>query len=474
MDNKDINQGPDKHDLSYFFEPESIAIIGSFREGFFGGTMVVKTLINAGFAGRIYPVNPSYKKSHNLKVYSSMKEIPERVDLTLIMINVQTVPSVMEECAENGVRAVIIVADGFAERDREGARLQKKVLEIASQAGIRIIGPNTAGIVNTANGVNPCPYESGYYNLKQGSIALCSQTGLINPQSYPYPHQPFGVSKICDFGNKCDVDESDILEYLGKDPATKVISMHLENIKDGQRFLEVSKKVTVQKPVLILKLGKTPEGARASASHSGSLAVDDHIFDAVCKQAGILRIDRLDDLFEIPKFFAGQPLPAGNRLGIVTLTGAVGVLTSDEVGGYGLCVKQLTPETASKLEEIFHGLGKMPVDIGPMMANVNNFTIYSNMLNIIMADENVDCILNTLWAHGKGYGMEDFINTYKELKDRYQKPVVTWIYGPSLSVKAELIERLADLGFPVFNDPETAIKALGLAYRYSLFRKSLP
>jgi acyl-CoA synthetase (NDP forming) len=461
-----------KSDLKYFFEPQSVAVIGSFKEGFFGGYVVVKTLLNAGFTGRIFPVNPSYKEVLGLKVYPSIKEIPEEIDLTLIIINCKAVPGVLRECAEKGVKAVIVVADGFAERDEEGAKLQKEILKIARQNGIRIIGPNTAGIANPIGGVLPNPYEIGYEKLKPGGIAICAQTGIINPQAFPYDDLHYGVSKICDFGNKSDVDECDMLEYLENDPATKVITMYLESIGDGRRFLEISRRVTLKKPVLILKSGRTKEGARVSASHTGSLAMDDQIFNAACKQAGIIRLENFLELFELPKIFAYQPLPKGNRLGMVTFTGGVGVLAIDEVAKYNLSIATLSRETATKLNAIFPGLGKAIVDIGPVMVLVNNYTeIYSKILKDILADDDIDCLFNVIWVGPSREYVEDYLKFYKELQGRCQKTIATWIYGPRIPFLNEMAYRLEDLGFPVFPNIEMAIKALGITCQYATTRR---
>jgi acyl-CoA synthetase (NDP forming) len=342
--------------LSLFFEPQSVAVVGSLREGYFGAYVVVKTLLNAGFEGKIYPVNPSYQEVLGLKAYPSLKEIPDPIDLVLIMINRRSVPDVMRECVKKGIKAVIVVADGFAERDEEGAKLQNEIVEMAREGGIRIIGPNTAGIVNSANGLIPDPYEPGYKKVKPGAVAICAQTGMINPQAFPYADLHYGVSKICDFGNKCDVDECDLLEYLESDPATNVITMYLESIQDGRRFLEISRRVAAKKPVLILKSGRTKEGAKVSASHTGALAVDDQIFSAACKQAGTIRLEKFREFFELPKIFSLQPLPTGNRLGIVTFTGMVGVLAIDEGAKYGLSMAKLSPEIADRLNSIFPGL----------------------------------------------------------------------------------------------------------------------
>jgi acyl-CoA synthetase (NDP forming) len=377
----------------------------------------------------------------------------------------------MRECAGKGIKSVIVVADGFAERDEEGAKLQNEILEIAREAGIRILGPNTAGVVNSANNFIPDPYEPGYKKVKPGAVAICAQTGMINPQAFPYADLHYGVSKICDYGNKCDVDECDLLEYLESDPATKVITMYLESIQDGQRFLKISKRVTAQKPVLILKSGRTKEGAKVSASHTGALAVDDQIFSAACQQAGIIRLEKFHELFELPKIFSLQPLPKGNRLGIVTFTGGVGVLAIDEGSKYGLSVARLSPEIAKKLDAIFPGLGKTVVDIGPPMAVNNYMTIYSEIIKTVLSDDHIDCLFNVIWTSPFKEFVEEYLKFYGELRGSHQKTIATWIYGPSIPLINDMSGRMEDLGFPVFSDLETAIKALGIAYQYSNRKK---
>ncbi len=458
--------------FSRFFEPDSVAIIGSFRKGVFGGYVVVKSLLQAGYKGHIYPVNPAYKEVLGLRVYDSIDDTPDTPDVVLIMINARNVLAVFEQCARRGVRAVILVADGFAERDREGAFLQDRITAMAREWGVRVIGPNTAGIASSRNGFNPCPYEAGYYGFKPGSVAICSQTGMINPQAYAYPHLGVGISRICDFGNKCDLDECDLLEFLEKDADTQVISMYLETIRDGERFLEVCSRVASKKPVLALKLGTTTEGAMASASHTGSLAVNDRIFDAACRQSGILRLKAFNELFEMPKIFVSQPLPEGNRLGMVSFTGAVGVLASDQGAAYGLVMARLSPETAEAFERMFPGLGHMPVDIGPMIPAISDFsTVYTDILEAVLRDENVDALFNVVWADARGKNEKAYLEAYEALKGLFPKPVVTWIYGPNPSSARKLKERVEDLGFPVFDEPERCIKALGMAYRFAQIRK---
>ncbi|MCG6877992.1 MAG: CoA-binding protein [Deltaproteobacteria bacterium] len=464
-----LQSKPRNNHLNPFFEPESVAVIGSFKEGVFGGYVVVKSLLEAGYKGEIYPVNPgSYREVLGLKVYPSPKEIPTSADVALLMINARHVPGVMEACADAGIKSIILVADGFAERDAEGARLQNEVVHLAKSLGIRIIGPNTAGIANAMNGFNPCPYDAGYYRFKKGTVAICSQTGMINPQAYPYRDLRYGIGKICDFGNKCDLDECDFLEYVENDSDTQVISVHVETVRDGKRFLEVCKKVALKKPLMILKLGVTEAGARASASHTGSLAIDDEIFDAACRQTGALRLDQFSELFDMPRFFASQPLPRGNRFGMVSYTGAVGVAALDEGARHGLVRARLSKESSRMLEDMFSGLGHVPVDIGPMIPSVKDFSaVYAKILTAVLNDENVDCLFNVIWADAKGRNTKAYVEGYEALGENGHKPVATWVYGPSVTMVRDLTKQLESRGFPVFAEPERCIKALGLAYRYA-------
>jgi acyl-CoA synthetase (NDP forming) len=463
---------PPESPLSSLFDPTSIAVIGSLKEGWMGGYVVIKCLLNAGYRGRIYPVNPSCTEVLGLKSYHSLKETGVAIDLAVIMVNAQGVPDLLEQCGQMKIRSVIVVSDGFAERDEDGARLQEELVKIGKRFGIRIIGPNTVGVVNTGNGLNTCPYDPGYYTLKKGSISIFSQTGMTNPQGFPYRMMRFGIRKICDLGNKCDVDECDMLDYLEDDPETGVICMYLESLRDGRRFLKVAKRVSCSKPLLVLKSGKTVEGSQASASHTGSLAMDDRVFDDACRQAGIIRLEGFGDFFEVPKVFASQPLPKGNRMAVMTQSGAFGVLATDEAAKYGIGLASLTPQTARELEGIFRGLGKSPVDVGPATPAVKDFfSFYPRILSAVMKDENVDCVFNALWAGEIGNCLEAYIGAYEELRGRALKPLATWICGPNHDVSAELTTKLEDMGFPVFPTIETSIKAMAMALRYAKFRR---
>jgi len=457
--------------LFTLFEPGSIAVIGSLRETWMGGYMVIKSLLRAGYDKPIYPVNPSYKKVHGIPAYHSLDDIEAGIDLAVIMINARSVPEVLKECGKKGIKSVIVISDGFAERGREGLVLQEDLLRISRQFGMRIVGPNTAGIVNAGNGVNICAYEAGYYGIKPGFISILSQTGMINPQAFPYPTLRFGISKICDLGNKCDIDESDVLEYLENDKTTQVISIYLESIRDGRRFMQVAKRVSSQKPILVLKAGKTAEGVKALESHTGSMAGDYGVFTAVCQQSGILLIDKFSELFDLPKIFASQPLPKGNRLGVITQSGAFGGIAASEAGLYGLKLATLTVQTSQRLDQIFPGLGKVPVDVGPAASTVKKFyRHYPMLVRSLMEDENVDSLLNILWIGLSSEITDWYIKAYQDLKDRLRKPVLTCVCGSSVATNDEIAEQLEAFGFPVFTELSTVIKGIGMLTRYAWFK----
>ena len=216
-------------------------MVGSLREARFGGHVTASNLLRFGFKGRIYPVNPQYREVLNLKVYPSVKDIPEPVDLVITMAGAAAVPGIIADSVQNGARTAIIISDGFGERSEDGKRLQQEVNRIAGAGGLRLLGPNTIGVANPAIGLITTPYRVTYDRMITGGIALCAQTGLIGPQNMPLAETHYGLSKMCDFGNKCDLDEIDLLDYLADDPDTKVIAMHLEVIREGRLFLQEGK-----------------------------------------------------------------------------------------------------------------------------------------------------------------------------------------------------------------------------------------
>ena len=458
---KNLKLKDKNNDLSSFFKPESVAIIGSLSQIWFGGLVILNNLLDWGYSGGIYLINPSYDEVQGVRVYPNIKDLPEIIDLAIIMAAAQQVPSIVKDCTEKGVKAIIIVSDGFAERGENGAKLQREVVETARRTGIRILGPNTVGTVNTTTGLVTSPYPIGS-KIKRGNIAFAAQTGLISPTGLNYGDLGYKISKICDFGNKCDVDEIDLIEYLADDPETKVIAMEIEGIRDGRRFLDVARRVTKKKPILIFKPGRTKESARALMSHTGSLAGEKKIYESAFKQAGIIQANSLRELLEITKAFSYQPLPKGNRLGIITITGAGGAMATDVAIESGLVLAKLSVGTNEKLSEIHPSLVGNPSDVGQIAGM--GIPPYGEVIEAMLNDVNVDCLLCTL------QGMipaEYYLQTLNEIKKPENKPITFWVFGPGSDGIDQIYFELENNGYPAYLDIESAVRALGAMCQYT-------
>jgi len=454
--------------VACLFEPDSVAIIGTLNESFFGGYVVVNQLQKFGYTGKIYPINPKCTSILGLMAYPTLDAVPGTIDLAVIMTSYRSFPKIIEDCANKGVKAAIIVSDGFAEKDEKGALLQQEIIDIANRANMRLIGPNTIGLTNTANGLMPNPYALEYDKIHPGAIAIYGQTGLVGPQALPLEDMHYGISKICDVGNKCDVDESDFLEYLKNDPSTEVVAMHIEDVKDGRRFIDKAREVVAIKPVLALKPGREKESAKAMASHTGSMAGDDKIYDAAFKQSGIIRVDSHVELLEYAKMFTcNRTLPTGNRVAIISFTGGFGVMGVDAAINAGLSLAEYTPQTKEKLYNIFPNLVNNPTDLGPAFPVVQDFDgLYTGVLDAAINDDNVDCIAIVTFI---GLGMKS-LHIFSDILEKTSKPMALWVYSQQLPVKAEFISDLEKIGFPVYSKWEHALGALGAIYKYSTIK----
>jgi acyl-CoA synthetase (NDP forming) len=460
-------------DLWAFFEPESVAIFGSLREGGGLGYGVLRNMLDFGFRGRLYPLNPFCSEVMGMKAYSDVSEVSESIDLAVVITPPPTVPAIIEQCARKGIKGAVIVSENFAEANEDGAELQKQLVDITNQDGIRIAGPNTVGTLNTANGLVTIPYPIGYQKIRKGGIALCSQTGVASAQCQPLGDWAYPVSKMCDVRNKCDVNEVDLLNYLADDVETKVIVMHLEDVKDGHGFMEAAGKAARRKPLVIFKTGRSESGARASASHTGSLAVSDRICEDVLRQVGAIRVNTWQEFWEIPKVFEYQPLPLGNRVAIITHSGGIGVMAIDAATEAGLEIAAFSDATLGKLAKISPRLAKNPIDLGPALSVSDDpINIQGEIMAAAMNDPNVDC--GTIIVYGGVMApIPLIVEMFSRLRQRVTKPLTVWVYGSRLSLTVELRQQLEELGLPTYNDPETAIKALGALVTYANFTSSL-
>jgi acyl-CoA synthetase (NDP forming) len=458
-------------EMSRFFYPEGVAVFGSMQSRPGTAYGVIKNMLDYGFSGKIYPMHPSSPEVIGLKVCSNIDEIVANIDLAIVIIQPTAIPKVIQQCAQRGIRAAIVISEGFAEASEEGGRLQSQLVNISRRNGVRILGPNTLGILNTRNHLVTTPYPIGYNKPAKGSIGYCSQSGLLTHGTHPVRDRAYPISKVCDFGNKCDVNEVDLLGYLADDPDTKVICMHLEDIKDGRLFMETAIRVVPKKPVLIFKPGRNEASARAAASHTGSLAGNDEIYTGAFKQTGIIRLSSWQEFWEIPRVFASQPLPKGNRVAIITATGGAGVILVDEAVRAGLVIPEFKAETKSRLAALSPRLVSNPVDVGPFMAVAGDpFAVYEETVPAVLTDENVDCAVIVCLG---GPRIMPIFRRLTHHISRISKPVTIFYYGINLADMEETSRQLEGLGLATYFDLETAARALGVAAAYSRIKSGL-
>lgn len=332
------------------FRPESIAMIGASNNPAKWGFRILSNIVGGGFQGRVYPVNinPDSPEILGLKVYIRIADLPEVPDIAVIVVPPPAVPQVMRDCAAKRVKVAVVITAGFAEVGNEGERLQQEIVDIACNTGMRFVGPNSFGILN--------PHHKLYSQMPPlfpppGPFGVISQSGnIIGTISRLLIERAYGSSKCVSIGNQADLCAEDYLEFFSQDTEIKVILCYIEGFKDGTRFLNLAKETSKKKPIILLKAGETPAGARAARSHTASLAGSDVILDAMCRQAGVVRVRALNDLVDTAIAFLRQPLPRGRRVGIVTAGGGWGVLVSDACARIGLDVVTLPPEIIDELD----------------------------------------------------------------------------------------------------------------------------
>jgi acetyl coenzyme A synthetase (ADP forming)-like protein len=463
-------------ELKCFFEPKSVAIVGASRNPLKFGHSLLENLLDLEFKGKIYVVNPNADEILGLKAYPRVDSIDEDVELAVIIVPALKVPEVLKDCSKKHVKGVVICSSGFRETGEMGQNLENEVLAIAKKAGIRVIGPNTTGIVNTSN--NFTTSFVALPKLKRGNVAFIAQTGLFAAAAFWWivSKQPFGISKIVGLGNKCDVDDAEVLEYLAEDQDTRVIAIYMEGVKEGRKLFEVFKKVAKKKPIIVLKSGRSPAGMKASLSHTGSLAVKDEIFDAVCKQTGVIRVNGdLEELLDITKAFALQPLPKGNKVAIITVSGAGGVMAADECAKHGLELATLSDETLSQIRSRMPpwAVVNNPVDVEPLFEVVGPEESIRIALAAAEEDSNVDSVLVLFVAVPRLIPIFNAKNIIIHRIDKplEQKTMLTQFIGFKETVELWTTQ-LEEENIPVYSSIERCVKALGHLWKYELNQKT--
>ncbi|MFH0789796.1 MAG: CoA-binding protein [Pseudomonadota bacterium] len=476
--------------LSPLFNAGSVAFIGASNDPAKWGFLTIKHIIDGGFRGNIYPVNPRESEILGLNVYPTIVDLPEIPDLAVIIVPPPAVPGVIKECVSKGIRAGIIITAGFAELGGEGARLQNEIIEIARKGEMGVVGPNCNGIMS--------PWNSQYvqfpsFFVPPGPVAVIAQSGnVMDSLARQVLIHGFGCSACIASGNEAVLHCEDYLEYLAEDPHTKVILSYIEGFKDGERFLAVAREVSKKKPIVMLKAGKTQAGARAAASHTAALAGSDAVFEAVCKQSGVIRARSMDEMLNIGLAFLRQPLPRGRGLGIVTAGGGWGVLAADACAELGFDIVQLPQETIQELDKILPAWWNRgnPVDLVAGAAVDNIF----KAVELVMKCPSVDALMflslmpairmgsfdapqdkniREAWGERMMESVALAMDEFNVLADKYNKPVVIateYMWATNVE-QAGITFRLGQHNAVCYHMPGDAARVLEAMVRYGEYVK---
>ncbi len=454
------------YSLSEVMESRNVAVIGASRDPVKLGAMLLKVLKDTGFQGQVAGVNPQGGEVHGVPLYRSLDEIPFSVDLAVLLIPPKAVSSSLADCARKGVKGVIISSEGFAETGTQGGQYQEEIRTVLRSTGMRGFGPNTMGIVNTATGLTTS-YFANERMLRPGSIGFVAQSGIFMGALLHYltSFEGFRISKVLGLGNKVDVDESDALAYLMEDEQTRIVGMYLEDIRDGRRFLEAARKTVMHKPVLLLKGGSTPAGVRATASHTASLAVDDAVLDGALRQAGVLRMKGIDELIGTLMGFQCMPPPVGERIALVTYSGAQAIMSIDAATEEGLALAHFTKETQERLAGVIATPSKAhnPVDIFPdIMAHGFEKTA-TEILRALLEDDGVHGIIFISFAT---FGADPYRPLVEVIQQRLSKPVFFSLLGSRENVEV-CRAFLEEHRIPFYLFPEMAVRVFAHMWRYA-------
>ena len=447
----------DESSLQKLFYPGSIAVLGASDTPGKLGWNVFHNLLYHRFAGKLYPVNIKAKTVQGVPAVSSIGEIEEPVDAAIILVPAAQTVQAFEECCRKGIKMIIIESAGFAETGESGKGVEKELRQLAEKYNCRFVGPNCSGIINTHHNVVQSIGVVG--DLRKGNIGLVAQAGVYAAGML------WGVRHIMDFavvatiGNKADINETDILEYLGEDDHVKVICMYLEDVKTGRRFIDVARRITAEKPVIVLKSGRTEAGKKAVSSHTASLAGNDTIYDAAFRQAGIIRATDNDHMFGLARAFSRQPLPLGEGVMVISYTGSLGVAAADALSMNGMRPADLDAETRQYLEQIL-----------PPYVGCNNPVDYTFDMNAEQVRKTIEIGLRSKEISGFIVILQaEILDTYvKELKkiDFGNKPILSCV--PCKEFAIEEVIALEQAGIPVYSTPEEAVRVLATMYRYGM------
>lgn len=455
--------GYERQPLDAIFRPDTVAVIGATERAGSVGRTLMWNLISNPFGATIYPVNPKRPNVLGIKSYPSVSEVPERVDLAIIVAPAQGVPDIVAECADAGVRGAIIISAGFKEVGPEGAELERRVLAEARRGRMRIVGPNTLGVMSPHNGLN-ATFAGAM--ARPGNVGFLSQSGAlltaILDQSFS---ENIGFSHFVSVGSMLDVDWGDLITYLGDDSRTKSIVVYMESIGNARSFLSAAREVAMAKPIIVIKAGRTAQAAQAAASHTGSLTGSDEVLSAAFRRSGVVRVDRISDLFHMAEVLAKQPRPKGPRLTVVTNAGGPGVLATDALIEGGGELAEISPGTMERLNEILpapwsHG---NPIDV---LGDAEPAR-YAKTLEVAAEDPNSDGLLVVLTPQDMTdpKGTAEALVPYANAGAASGKPVLaSWMGGQGVQAGEEILNAA---NVPTFDYPDTAARIFDYMWRYT-------
>lgn len=441
--------------LNAVFNATNVAVVGASGNPDKTGYQVLNNIIEGGFRGRIYPINPKADELFGLACYAELIQVPEEIDLVVVIVPAKFVPDVMRQAAQKHAKGAVIISGGFREIGQVG--LEQEVMRIAHGNNIAVIGPNCQGINYTPNRL--C--ATWPLMTSPGSMAIIAQSGTIGAAMAGWAEEDaIGFTSVVALGNKSGVGEIELMDYFAEDPVTKVIALNIEGVADGRQFIETAKRALTKKPIVVLKPGRTARGAEAAASHTKSIAGSDRIFDAVCRQIGLIRADGVAEFYDFAKVLGMLPKPDGNRLMIITSSGGSGILAADTADDLGLRIEKPAADVIEKLRAVLPNqcVISNPLDL------TGDATVqrYQDALDAILQTDQADAYLVIF-----GDPIEGATDMMEKMKSRTNKPVLSAFIGGGNVQKRE-VPLLNAAGVPVFPTPERAVRAFSALLKKSV------
>jgi acyl-CoA synthetase (NDP forming) len=415
--------------MKAFMEPKSVAFIGISRKSGPGSFNIMENMIHYGYRGKIFPVNPKAREILGRRVYPTIRSVGEEVDLAVISTPRENTLSVIEDCVALGIRAAIIVNQGYADADEEGKKIQQRIVEVARRGGMRVLGPNTLGVLNNFNG-----FTTSFMPVvnQRSPVGLICQSGIFFVGALQFSGT---IGKGIDIGNACDIGFYDALKYLGEDPDIKIIAIHMEGLHQARSFISFAAKVAREKPIIVLKTGSSEKGAASAMTHSGTMAGNYHLYKAALQEAGVIFLEEDGKMFYAVKTLHHLPLMRGSNVAVITFSGAAGIMISDALEHHGLALSSLRPHTVRAVAELspeWMPLGN-PLDIWPAVMKHGPGKAYSVALKAAMNDPTVDGVICIAIAptvpEFSFLDVSESLN--KVMKQAPAKPVAAWLYGPN-------------------------------------------